>query len=234
MVGVNLWIYADDSGSFTPSQNRYFVIGGLLFLGTEQRDKALEAYTAAEEDYNERTRRPSTAEIKASHVGSKTDRFFYEAMGEFVRFAAAVDVAELPPQIAEHGTFKQGFSDYALLRAVENAVDGLVAEGRLNRADVTRVFVRMDQSTMGLRGVEASRRACEGLFRRGGFNDGWTEYREPIFPGVEDVSYELCDSEDTPLIRAADFTANILRHVLQGDRTPDLTDGVYLTYFPES
>lgn len=35
---MNIYVYSDESGVFDKAHNDYFVFGGLILLGTEERD----------------------------------------------------------------------------------------------------------------------------------------------------------------------------------------------------
>ena len=45
---MDLYIYSDESGVFDREHNDFYVFGGVIFLGKEERDIASRKYIAAE------------------------------------------------------------------------------------------------------------------------------------------------------------------------------------------
>ena len=63
---MNIYVYSDESGVFDKGHNDYFVFGGLILLGTEDKEKWSRKYSSIEKSL--RTNKGVAADIVANKI----------------------------------------------------------------------------------------------------------------------------------------------------------------------
>ena len=66
----------------------------------------------------------------------------------------------------------------------------------------------MDQHNTATDGKYELGARLEEEFKIGSFNSDYLNYFEPLFPNLESLNFQFCNSKNTVLIRAADIVAN--------------------------
>ena len=98
---MDIFIYSDESGVFDVVHNRYFVFGGLMFLGREARDICARKYSKAENDVRVANNLPRSVEVKASNVSNSSKGKLFRSLNNQIRFGVVIDEKKiLKTQIA--------------------------------------------------------------------------------------------------------------------------------------
>ncbi len=61
---MDLYIYADESGTFDKNHNEIFVFGGVIFLGKQARDIAIREYNHVERVIRQNSNYMKSQELK--------------------------------------------------------------------------------------------------------------------------------------------------------------------------
>ena len=70
---MKLYVYADESGTFDKAHNDIFVYGGVILMGTENRNDATRRYVAIEKAIRERgSNHPDGTELKAAFMSGES------------------------------------------------------------------------------------------------------------------------------------------------------------------
>lgn len=72
---MNIYVYSDESGVFDKEHNEYFVFGGIILLGTEEKEKWSRKYSRVEKTLREIKGVTKNYELKATKVTNK--QFIY-------------------------------------------------------------------------------------------------------------------------------------------------------------
>ena len=73
----------------------------------------------------------------------------------------------------------------------------------------------------------------EQEFKRGTYNWDYGKYFPPIFPDLNCVNLEFCNSASKTLVRAADIVANKVYHMaIEGNDFTSLKYNLYVTKLP--
>ena len=88
---MDIFIYSDESGVFDVVHNRYFVFGGLMFLGREARDICARKYSKAENDVRAANNLPRSVEVKASNVSNSSKGKLFRSLNNQIRFGVVID-----------------------------------------------------------------------------------------------------------------------------------------------
>lgn len=215
---MNIFVYADESGVFDRAHNDVFVFGGLIFLDREERDLARRRYQSAERTLRDSGAAEGHDEMKAIYLTNKQKSSMYRSMNPYHRFGVVVLQKQVNERIFDNKKSKQRFLDYAFKRGIKKALERMIATGDLHVDDVENIYVVMDEHTTATDGRYELRESLENEFKIGTFNGTWNKFFPPLFPGMGTVEFQLRDSNQEALIRAADITANRLYYAARSGR----------------
>lgn len=68
---MNIYVYSDESGVFDKEHNDYFVFGGLILLGTDEKDTWSQKYSHVESIIRVNKGVTHDYELKATHISNK-------------------------------------------------------------------------------------------------------------------------------------------------------------------
>ena len=206
---MNIFVYADESGVLDPKHNDYFVFGGLIFLGKKAREDAMRKYSSVERSLRKSDPKlKDIVEIKATTVSNKQKGKLFRSLNNEHSFGVVVEQKRLKDYVYAHKKTKQRYLDYVFKIALKRALQGLMKDGVFNASDVDNIYVRMDEHSTATDGRYELQEGLEEEFKHGTVNFDWNMYFPPIFPDMQAVVFEMRDSAQDPLIRAADIVAN--------------------------
>lgn len=209
---MNIFVYSDESGVFDKVHNTTFVFGGLLFLSKDEKDVACRKYIHAEKVIRNSDEKYKTGEIKATTISSKEKRKLYRALNGFYKFGVIVDQTRVRESIMSNKKSKQRFLDYAFKIGVKRLLQQLISDGIIDPDAVENIYFFVDEHTTATNGVYELRETLEEEFKFGIHNLNFSTFYPPLFPKMQSVHLQYCNSESVTLVRAADITANRLYH----------------------
>lgn len=68
---MNIYVYSDESGVFDKEHNDYFVFGGLILLGTEEKENWARKYSSVEKTLRTNKGVADDYELKATQITNK-------------------------------------------------------------------------------------------------------------------------------------------------------------------
>ena len=188
---MNIFVYADESGVFDNKHNDTFVFGGLVLLGKDEKEQAQRRYLSVEKTQRANGAAAGHQEMKAIYLSNKQKASMYRAMNPYHRFGVVVHQKKVLPNIFDNKKSKQRYLDYVFKRGVKHSLQSLMKNGRINQADVKRIYVVMDEHTTATDGRYELRESLESEFKTGTYNSKWDKYFPPLFPDMETVELQL-------------------------------------------
>lgn len=212
---MNIYVYSDESGVFDKAHNDIYVYGGVIILGTENKDAWCRKYIAAEKIIYSSLKMNKKEELKASVIPNKHKGKLYRSLNNCYKFAVIVNQNKVLDRIYKSKKDKQRYLDYVYKIAVKKAFEHLINKGILKTGDVENIYFNVDEHTTATNGRYELREALEQEFKRGTYNTEWNKFYPPIFPQVKSVNVSFCNSQTVTLVRAADIVANKIYHMGQ-------------------
>ena len=211
---MDIFVYADESGVFDRYHNDYFVFGGVIFLGKEQRDIARRRYISVERLQRSHGAAQGHSEMKAIYLKNSQKSSMFRSLNPYNRFGVIVDQKMVISQIFQNKKSKQRYLDFAFKLGLRSALEQLIRDGLVNQSGVNNIYVFMDEHSTATDGRYELREALEAEFKIGTYNDKWSKFFPPLFDNLCFVEFCLKDSAQDALIRAADITANRLYYAV--------------------
>lgn len=205
---MDIYVYSDESGVFDVCHNRYFVFGGLIFLNKEERDICARKYSKAEKDVKTGIGMASGEEAKASNITNASKGKLFRALNHQIRFGVIIEEGKIHQNIWLSKKDKQRYLDYAYKIAVKRCFENLIRQNRIDPTQVKHIHFFVDEHTTATNGCYELREGLEQEFKWGTFNYSWNVFYPPIFPDVQTVTLDFCNSSKKTLVRAADIVAN--------------------------
>lgn len=214
---MDIYVYSDESGVMDKIHNDYFVFGGLMFLSKEEKDVFTRKFVHAENCVKSSLGMLPSDEAKASVIGNKQKSKLFRATNRQIRFGVIVHEQALLPQIFNSKKDKQRYLDYAYKIAVKRCFEMLIRTGRISVPEVSNIRFFVDEHSTATNGRYELREALERELKIGTYNQTWDRFFPPLFPSVQSVDLEYCNSGTRPLIRAADIVANHIFYLAKTD-----------------
>lgn len=205
---MNIYIYSDESGVFDKAHNDIFVFGGLIIPGTAEKELWSRKYAAAERTVRFSKGVSKSFELKATHIDNKEKNKMFRSLNNCFKFGVVVDQKRVLNQIFLTKKDKQRYLDYAYKIAVKRAFEYLINSGIITPSDVERLYFYVDEHTTATNGCYELQEGLEQEFKFGTYNYKYSVHFPPIFPSIEQVKLEYCNSQSKLLVRAADIVAN--------------------------
>jgi len=203
---MNLYIYSDESGTFDSKHNDYFVFGGLLMLGQEQKDNCSRKYSHVEQIIRERTNRQG--ELKGCNLRPHLKKSLFRSLNTYHKFAIIVKQKEIDQNIFNDGRHMQRFLDYIYKVGVKNLIKDLIERKMINPDDIEEICVFCDEHNTATDAVYELREGLYNEFKIGTFNSKYDVFYPPILPHLHAIDVKYCNSKKVILVRAADIIAN--------------------------
>ena len=221
---MNIYVYSDESGVFDKEHNDYFVFGGLILLGTEDKENWSRKYSSVEKILRANKGVAADYELKATQVTNKEKGKLFRALNGCYKFGVVIREKNVLDRIYLSKKDKQRYLDYAYKIAVKRAFENLVQDGIINPDEVDRLYFYVDEHTTATNGRYELEETLEQEFKLGTYNYRYDTYYPPIFKKMKDVQLEYCNSESKLLVRAADIVANKIFYLARNEKRKELRD----------
>ena len=221
---MNIYVYSDESGVFDKEHNDYFVFGGLILLGTEEKENWSRKYSSVEKTLRANKGVAADYELKATQITNKEKGKLFRSLNGCYKFGVVIRQQNVLDRIYLSKKDKQRYLDYAYKIAVKRAFENLIQDGTINSDEVERLYFYVDEHTTATNGRYELQEALEQEFKLGTFNYKYDTYYPPIFKKMKDVQLEYCNSESKLLIRAADIVANKIFYLARNEKRKELRD----------
>lgn len=231
---MNIYVYSDESGVFDKIHNEYFVFGGLIMLGSTEKEKWSRIYSRVEKVLRTNKGVDKDYELKATQVTNKEKANLFRSLNNCYKFAVVVEQSKLLDELFLSKKDKQKFLDYAYNIAVKDAFLNLINKKLVNPDEVERLYFYVDEHTTATNGIYELNDLLEQVYKRGSYNFDYSIYYEPIFKNIKEVHLEYCNSASKLLIRAADIVANRVYYLAKNEYKLKLSqiNNINIVYLP--
>ena len=230
---MNIFVYSDESGLFDKEHNDVYVFGGLIFFDKERRDICTRKYSAAEKVIRARSDSYTNIEIKAASITNSEKGRLFRSLNQEYKFGVIIDQKRIHERIYHSKKDKQRYLDYAYKIGLKSFFNSKISDGTIKPEDVRGLYVYVDEHTTATNGRYELQEGLEQEFKNGTFNYSWQVFHKPIFPKMQHVSVEFCNSEKRLLIRGADIIANrFFHHATNGKAIDTFGDKTVITKLP--
>ena len=227
---MDIFVYSDESGVFDYLHNRYYVYGGLILLGKDEKDALERKYIVAESSisgYYE-----SGIELKASAIKPKHRATLFRSANQYYKFGVIIDQNKVIKRIFDNKKSKQRYLDFAYKMGVKNAFVKLLELGAINKGDVENIHFFVDEHTTATDGRYELREGLLQEFKEGTFNVNYQLFFEPIFPDLKGLDLVYCNSAKKALVRTSDVIANRIYHEIMSGNDPCIRNNLFIKYLP--
>lgn len=231
---MNLYVYSDESGVFDKEHNDYFVFGGIICVGTEEKELLSRKYARVEKVLRENKGVSLKYELKATRVNNAEKGKLFRSLNKFYKFGVIIREQNVLDRIFNSKKDKQRYLDYAYKIAVKKAFEHLIRTGVINPNEIERLYFYVDEHTTATNGRYELEEALEQEFKLGTYNYNYAMYYEPIFKNMKDVTLEYCNSASKRLVRAADIVANKIFYFAKNEMRNELKQisNMHVIYLP--
>lgn len=205
---MNIYIYSDESGVFDKKHNDYFVFGGIICIGTNNKNIWSRKYAAAEKALRKNVGIPINQEMKACFLKNKQKHNLYRLLNNCYKFGAIISQQKIMDRIFKSKKDKQRYLDYAYKISVKNALLSLINKGIIKPKEIEYIYFYVDEHTTATNGRYELREGLEQELKLGTYNLNYDHFFPPILPDVNYIELKFCNSASEFLIRAADIVAN--------------------------
>lgn len=219
---MNIFIYSDESGVMDVAHNEYFVFAGLILLSTKEKDGCGRQFASVERMIRKNKCVPKDYELKAARITPKEKGKLFRSLNKWHKFGVVIHEKQINDNITADKKSRQRYLDYAYKIAVKRALKNLIDRGDIMPAEVERIYFRIDEHSTATNGVYELRESLEQEFKRGIANYEKNSYFPPIFPDLQDLQLQYCNSEAELLVRASDIIANRLYFLVRQGRMNDI------------
>lgn len=210
---MDIYVYSDESGTFDKAHNTYFVFGGIILLGKDEREACARKYSHVEKVARTIECIPQAGEVKATTVSNKCKGKLYRSLNQYEKFGVIIYQPCVLDRIFHGKKDKQRYLDYAYKIAVKRKFQNLIASGTIDPSKVDHLHFYVDEHTTATNGCYELREGLEQEFKNGTYNWQYQKFYKPIFPKVQGVDLQFCNSSSVILVRAADIIANKIYHM---------------------
>ncbi len=221
---MNIYIYSDESGVFDKEHNDYFVFGGLIFLGIEDKENWSRKYSSVEKILRANKGVAVDYELKATQVTNKEKGKLFRTLNGCYKFGVVIRQKQVLDRIFLSKKDKQRYLDYAYKIAAKRAFEKLIQDEIINPNEIERLYFYVDEHTTATNGRYELQEALEQEFKLGTFNYKYDTYYPPIFKQMKQVQLEYCNSKSKLLVRAADIVANKIYYLTKNEMIKDICE----------
>ena len=210
---MDLFIYSDESGVFDRIHNEYFVFGGIICFGKDQKEHTCRKYSNVEKTLRAAYHYKQETEMKACKVSPKVRAKLYRSLNNSYKFCVLIKERNINQNIFENPKHKQRYLDYAYKLVLKKCIQYLVKSSLLNKYSIDNIYVSVDEHHTATDGLYELRENLLSEFKYGTYDSSWSVCYEPVFPALKGLEVKFCDSSKTLLVRAADIIANRFYHL---------------------
>lgn len=229
-ANMNIYIYSDESGVFDYVHNQFYVYGGLILLGKEEKDYCERKFKNAEHSISQRYKKG--IELKASNISNSDRSKLFRSVNKFHKFGVVVREDQVLKEIYNQKKSKQRYLDFAYKIGLKHALEAMIYKGALMANDVQNVYVFVDEHTTATDGRYELQEGLIQEFKEGTFNYKYDKFFPPIFPLMNSLTVQYCNSAKRPLVRAADIIANRIYHHAMAKEPLAIRDNLYIKRLP--
>ena len=230
---MDIYVYSDESGVFDKVHNQFYIYGGIVFLSKKEKDTASRKYIHVERSIRRNRGIGQDVEVKASVLSPKDKSSLYRSMNSVIKFGVVVDQQSLRDSVYNDKKTKQRFLDYAFKRGIKNCFQHLINQKRIVPDEVKNIYFMADEHSTATNGRYELRESLEQEFKLGVHIFESMRYIAPLFPRMNTVEMNFCDSSSTTLVRAADIVANSIYHkVMKNEKLYKIKNDLYIMYLP--
>ena len=231
---MNIFVYSDESGVFDRVHNQYFVFGGVTFLSREDRDIWSRRYSAFEKTIRKAELIDTSGEVKATTISNQSKSKLYRSLHDVYKFAAVIDQQRLLERSFSGKKDKQRYLDFAYKIAVKRQLEFLIRQKQISVSEVERLYFFVDEHTTATNGIYELRESLEQEFRYGTYSFNFMKHFPPLFPNLQEVRLDFCNSSSKLLVRAADIVANRVYYLANTCQLPEENSSkLVITRLPE-
>lgn len=205
---MDLFVYSDESGVFDQVHKDYFVFGGLICLGKEQKDIISRKYIHVERVIRAQSSFKNSDELKACKLNGKQKANIYRSLNSVYKFSVVIEQKKVNSSVFSSPKHKQRYLDFCYKLTLKKALKCLIYNKKLNPDEVENIHIYCDEHTTATDGIYELKEALFNEFKIGTFNFNYDHFYEPIFPKMKGLDVHYCNSATTTLVRAADIIAN--------------------------
>lgn len=231
---MNVYVYSDESGVFDKKHNDIFVFGGIIVLGTSEKDIWTRRYAAAERIIRQSKNVTKDYELKATAITNKEKGKLFRSLNKCHKFGVIIREQKVLNRIFESKKDKQRYLDYAYKIAIKRAFQELIKKKILDETKVENLYFFVDEHTTATNGCYELREGLEQEFKNGTYNWKYDTYFPPIFSNLGSVQLDFCNSQKKLLVRSADIIANRIFYYAKQANFEKLCSikNLYITYLP--
>ena len=219
---MNIFVYSDESGVFDKEHNDYFVFGGVILIGSNEKEVWSRKYSSVEKMLRKNKGVPSDYELKETQITNKEKGKLFRSLNKCYKFGVVVRENDVHDRIFQGKKDKQRYLDFVYKIAVKRAFEALIHDGVIDPDEVERLYFFVDEHTTATNGRYELEEALEQEFKLGTFNWNYNVYYPPIFRKMQEVHLEYCNSESKLLVRAADIVANRIYFLARNEKQDEL------------
>ena len=205
---MNIYVYSDESGVFDVKHNEYFVFGGIIIIGNQEKETYTRKYISVEKLIRDNEQIPKEKEVKASCISNTNKNNLYKSLNQCYKFGIIINQKKLHNEIFNDKKSKQRFLDFAYKLAVKNALQNMISKHIISAANVDHLYFYVDEHSTATNGKYELHEALEQELLHGTFNYNYNKFYPPILPNASSVNVEFWNSASTTLVREADIVAN--------------------------
>lgn len=231
---MNIFVYSDESGVFDKIHNEFFVFGGLILLGTDEKNKWTRKYSNVEETIRTNKKVDKLYELKATHISNKEKSKLFRSLNDCIKFGVIINQNKILDRIFQSKKDKQRYLDFAYKIAVKRAFQSLIINGTIKPEDIDKIFFYVDEHTTATNGRYELKEGLEREFKLGTFNYCYDRFYPPIFNCLSEVQLEFCNSASKILVRASDIVANKIYFLARSEGYLKINEisNAYITFLP--
>lgn len=231
---MNLYVYSDESGVFDKEHNDYFVFGGIICVGTDEKELLSRRYSSVEKVLRKSKFVSKNFELKATQITNKEKNKLFRSLNKTYKFGVIIREQNVLERIYYSKKDKQRYLDYAYKIAVKSAFQNLINIGIINPNEIENLYFYVDEHTTATNGRYELQEALEQEFKWGTYNYKYDKYFEPIFKNMKSVKLEYCNSSSKLLVRAADIVSNKIFYFAKNKKIKELLkiSNIHVIYLP--
>ena len=219
---MNLYVYSDESGVMDVIHNDYFIFGGLIFVGSSEKEIQSRKYASVEGMLRRNKGVPLGYELKATQITNKEKGKLFRSLNGCHKFGVIIEEKRIDQQITMNKKTRQRYLDYVYKIAVKRAFENLIARKIINPNSIERIYFRVDEHTTATDGRYELRESLEQEFKHGTVNFARNTSFPPIFHNLVDVQLKYCNSKAELLVRASDIIANRIYYLARQQKFEEL------------
>ncbi len=232
----HLYLFSDESGVFDYIHNNFFVYGGIILIGEQEKTDWTRKYAHVESVIRKNHNYSNNYEIKATTINNTDKNKIFRSLNQCHKFGVIIDEQRVIKNIWSSKKDKQRYLDFVYKISVKRALQDLISEAVIIPNEIDRLYFYVDEHTTATNGRYELRESLEQEFKYGTYNLNYSSFFPPIFPDLKDVCVEFCDSSapNRRLVRAADIVANKIYSSIVNGKEELLLKVKNLTYIRQS